>query len=138
MPPVQLDPTNPTYAPLIHLCANSPTSATNNPTWHHQSFFVPPPFPLGKILHSADFRSNSSISLDLSFSLSTVAILIPAEMRAYSWYHHMRAHADPTAINMSFKQVIFICQISQRVFQTDEILVAEGNLLVKTTIRLGI
>jgi hypothetical protein len=50
----------------------------------------------------------------------------------------MRAHADPTAINMSFKQVIFICQISQRVFQTDEILVAEGNLLVKTTIRLVI
>lgn len=35
-----------------------------------------------------------------------VAILIPAEKRAYSWYQHMRAHADPTAINMSFKQVV--------------------------------
>jgi hypothetical protein len=34
-----------------------------------------------------------------------VAILIPAEKRAYSWYQHMRAHGDPTAINMSFKQV---------------------------------
>jgi hypothetical protein len=40
-----------------------------------------------------------------SFFNVAVAILIPAEKRAYSWYQHMRAHGDPTAINMSFKQV---------------------------------
>lgn len=35
-----------------------------------------------------------------------VSILIPPENRAYSWYQHMRAHSDPTAINYSFRQVI--------------------------------
>ncbi len=41
-----------------------------------------------------------------------MAILIPAEKRAYSWYQHMRAHGDPTAINMSFKQVpLFMIEI---------------------------
>lgn len=35
-----------------------------------------------------------------------VSIIIPPDRRAYSWYHHMRAHTDPTAMNYSFYQVI--------------------------------
>lgn len=35
-----------------------------------------------------------------------VAVILPPGDRAYSWYHHMRAHSDPTAINYTFRQVI--------------------------------
>ncbi|KAG0711310.1 Bifunctional heparan sulfate N-deacetylase/N-sulfotransferase [Chionoecetes opilio] len=35
-----------------------------------------------------------------------VATVIPASRRAYSWYHHMRAHNDPAALQYSFHRVI--------------------------------
>ncbi|XP_076066452.1 N-deacetylase and N-sulfotransferase sfl [Oratosquilla oratoria] len=35
-----------------------------------------------------------------------VTIIIPPSKRAYSWYHHMRAHNDITALNYSFNDVI--------------------------------
>lgn len=35
-----------------------------------------------------------------------IAVIIPPGQRAYSWYHHMRAHADPTSLKYTFKQVI--------------------------------
>lgn len=35
-----------------------------------------------------------------------IAILISPSQRAYSWYHHMRAHDDPTAMAYTFHQVV--------------------------------
>ena len=35
-----------------------------------------------------------------------IAILISPAKRAYSWYHHQRAHDDPTAMTYSFHEVI--------------------------------
>ncbi|KAK8384674.1 hypothetical protein O3P69_014327 [Scylla paramamosain] len=35
-----------------------------------------------------------------------VVTVIPPSKRAYSWYHHMRAHNDPTALQYTFHQVI--------------------------------
>jgi len=35
-----------------------------------------------------------------------IAVIIPPGQRAYSWYHHMRAHNDPTSLKYTFKQVI--------------------------------
>ena len=35
-----------------------------------------------------------------------IAILHDPVKRAYSWYQHMRAHNDPTALNYNFSQVI--------------------------------
>ncbi|XP_002739829.1 bifunctional heparan sulfate N-deacetylase/N-sulfotransferase-like [Saccoglossus kowalevskii] len=35
-----------------------------------------------------------------------VTILLSPSKRAYSWYQHMRAHADPTALNYSFFEVV--------------------------------
>ncbi|XP_042891362.1 bifunctional heparan sulfate N-deacetylase/N-sulfotransferase-like isoform X2 [Penaeus japonicus] len=43
-----------------------------------------------------------------------VAIIIPPGRRAYSWYHHMRAHNDPTALQYSFYQVITATDSSPR------------------------
>ncbi len=39
-------------------------------------------------------------------SASVVAIIISPAKRAYSWYQHMRAHQDPTAMAYTFHQVI--------------------------------
>jgi len=35
-----------------------------------------------------------------------IAVIIPPGQRAYSWYQHMRAHADPTSLKYTFKQVL--------------------------------
>ena len=35
-----------------------------------------------------------------------IVIIISARKRAYSWYQHMRAHNDPTALAFSFHQVV--------------------------------
>ena len=35
-----------------------------------------------------------------------IAILHDPVKRAYSWYQHMRAHNDPTALNHTFSEVI--------------------------------
>jgi len=35
-----------------------------------------------------------------------IALIIPPGQRAYSWYHHMRAHNDPVSMKYTFKQVI--------------------------------
>lgn len=35
-----------------------------------------------------------------------VAIIIPPGRRAYSWYHHMRAHHDMTALQYTFYEVV--------------------------------
>ena len=35
-----------------------------------------------------------------------IVILISARKRAYSWYQHMRAHNDPTAMAFTFNQVV--------------------------------
>jgi len=35
-----------------------------------------------------------------------VAVVLPPGDRAYSWYQHMRAHNDETALNFTFRQVI--------------------------------
>ncbi|MCL4125710.1 UNVERIFIED_CONTAM: hypothetical protein GTU68_025104 [Idotea baltica] len=43
-----------------------------------------------------------------------VTIIIPPEKRAYSWYHHMRAHNDPTSLFYSFYQVITATSRSPR------------------------
>ena len=49
-------------------------------------------------------------SFDRAYSLlpkaKLVAILHDPIKRAYSWYQHMRAHNDPTALNYKFSQVI--------------------------------
>lgn len=35
-----------------------------------------------------------------------MVILISPAKRAYSWYHHQRAHNDPTALKYSFYEVV--------------------------------
>ena len=35
-----------------------------------------------------------------------IVIVLSAKKRAYSWYQHMRAHSDPTAMAFTFHQVI--------------------------------
>ena len=49
-------------------------------------------------------------SYDRAYSLlpkaKLIAILHDPIKRAYSWYQHMRAHNDPTALNYKFSQVI--------------------------------
>jgi len=35
-----------------------------------------------------------------------VAVLLPPGERAYSWYHHQRAHSDPTAMNHTWSEVL--------------------------------
>ena len=39
-------------------------------------------------------------------SAKLIAILISPSKRAYSWYYHMRAHDDPTALAYTFHQVV--------------------------------
>ena len=35
-----------------------------------------------------------------------VAVILPSGERAYSWYQHMRAHQDPTALGHTFREVL--------------------------------
>lgn len=39
-------------------------------------------------------------------SAKLIAILISPSKRAHSWYRHMRAHDDPTALAYTFHQVV--------------------------------
>merc|ERR550519_2484255 len=45
---------------------------------------------------------------------NVIAVILPPGERAYSWYHHMRAHSDPTAINYTFRQVLMAGPSSPR------------------------
>lgn len=44
--------------------------------------------------------------LKLLPAVKIVIIILPPEDRAYSWYHHMIAHDNPTAQNYTFEQVV--------------------------------
>ena len=39
-------------------------------------------------------------------SSKLIVILISPAKRAYSWYHHMRAHEDETAMSYTFHEVV--------------------------------
>jgi len=43
-----------------------------------------------------------------------IAVLIHPGQRAYSWYQHMKAHSDPTALRYTFKEVITATSDSPR------------------------
>ncbi|XP_064601762.1 bifunctional heparan sulfate N-deacetylase/N-sulfotransferase-like isoform X2 [Liolophura sinensis] len=43
-----------------------------------------------------------------------ITILISPAKRAYSWYQHMRAHEDPTALNYTFYEIITANDLSPR------------------------
>ena len=58
---------------------------------------------------SATYFDGDAVPLRVSRLLPDAAIvivLIPPGARAYSWYQHMRAHSDPAAVNMTFKEVL--------------------------------
>ncbi|XP_048248131.1 bifunctional heparan sulfate N-deacetylase/N-sulfotransferase 3-like isoform X1 [Haliotis rufescens] len=43
-----------------------------------------------------------------------ICILLSPSKRAYSWYQHMRAHEDPTALNYSFHEIITATEMAPR------------------------
>ena len=58
---------------------------------------------------SATYFDGDAVPLRVSRLLPDAAIvivLIPPGARAYSWYQHMRAHSDPAAANMTFREVL--------------------------------
>jgi len=46
--------------------------------------------------------------------VNLIAVIIPPGKRAYSWYQHMRAHDDATALNYTFKEVILATSASPK------------------------
>ena len=61
----------------------------------------PHPTPHPQNTHTHSYRASSLLP-----KAKLVAILHDPIKRAYSWYQHMRAHNDPTAINHTFSEVI--------------------------------
>ena len=58
---------------------------------------------------SATYFDGDQVPLRVSRLLphsTVVAILIEPGARAYSWYHHMRAHNDPTALTHTFHEIL--------------------------------
>ncbi|RXG57536.1 Bifunctional heparan sulfate N-deacetylase/N-sulfotransferase [Armadillidium vulgare] len=95
---------------LYTFLAMHPAILANNPSPEtYMKFFPVPGNASSKFLFE-----KSATYFDGELVPKRVAIIIPPEKRAYSWYHHMRAHNDATSLTYSFYQVISATSKSPR------------------------
>jgi len=75
----------------------------------YQDFFPPKNSSMFLFEKSATYFDGELVPLrahKLLPDAKIVTILLRPEARAYSWYQHIRAHSDTTALNHSFKEVL--------------------------------